>query len=52
MKRQVQLFIEGQRVELFKDEQISINLSVQNISDLDKTFTDFYSKLFGSGKPK
>lgn len=41
MKRQVQLFIEGQRVELFKDEQISINLSVQNISDLDKTFTDF-----------
>ncbi len=41
MKREVQLFIEGQRVELFKDEQISINLSVQNISDLDKTFTDF-----------
>ncbi len=41
MDRKVQLFIEGQRVELFKDEQISINLSVQQISDLSKTFTDF-----------
>lgn len=41
MKRQVQVFIEGQRVDLFDDEQISINLSVQSISDLDKTFTDF-----------
>ena len=41
MKRTVQLFIEGERVELFNDEQISINLSVQNITDLSKTFTDF-----------
>ncbi len=41
MKRQVQLFIEGQRVELFKDEQISINSTIQNIKDLSKTFTDF-----------
>lgn len=41
MKRTVQLFIEGERVELFNDEQISINLSVQNLTDLSKTFTDF-----------
>lgn len=41
MDRKVQLFIEGQRVELFKDEQISINLSIQNLTDLSKTFTDF-----------
>ena len=41
MKRQVQLFIEGQRVDLFKDEQISINSTIQNLTDLSKTFTDF-----------
>lgn len=41
MKREVQLFVEGQRVELFKDEQISINSTIQNIQDLSKTFTDF-----------
>lgn len=41
MKRQVQVFIEGQRVELFDDEQISINSTIQNIQDLSKTFTDF-----------
>lgn len=41
MKRQVQLFIEGERVELFEDEQININSTIQNIQDLSKTFTDF-----------
>ncbi len=41
MERKVQLYIEGDRVELFKDEQISINSSVQNIADLSKVYTDF-----------
>ncbi len=41
MKREVQLFIEGKRVDLFKDEQITINSSIQNLTDLSKTFTDF-----------
>jgi hypothetical protein len=37
----VELYIEGQRVDLFKDEQISLNLSVKNYQNLDKVFTDF-----------
>lgn len=41
MDRVVQVFLEGNRVELFKDEQITINSTIQNIADLSKTFTDF-----------
>lgn len=29
------------RVELFADEKISVNSSIQNINDISKTFTDF-----------
>ena len=29
------------RVELFSDEKISVNSSIQNINDISKTFTDF-----------
>ena len=39
--RKVQVYIEGQRLELFNDEQIQINLSVQNVQDLAKIFSDF-----------
>jgi hypothetical protein len=46
--RSVQIYIEGERdsnnyseIELFKDESIGINLSVQNIQDISKVFTDF-----------
>jgi len=39
--RQVQVYIEGQKVELFEDEQINVTSSVQNISDISKVFTDF-----------
>jgi hypothetical protein len=41
MNRQVEIYIEGQRLELFNDEKITINSSVQNISDISKTYTDF-----------
>ena len=41
MDRLVQIYIEGQRLELFNDEKITINSSVQNISDISKTYTDF-----------
>jgi hypothetical protein len=37
----VDIYINNQRVDLFQDEEISINLSVQNIQDLSKVFTDF-----------
>lgn len=41
MKRSVQIYIEGERLELFNDEKISINSTVQNINDISKTYTDF-----------
>lgn len=46
--RSVQIYIEGERdsndyteIELFNDENIGINLSIQNIQDISKVFTDF-----------
>jgi len=41
----VQLYIQGQLVDLFKDESISINDSIQNVRDIKKVFTTF-SKQF------
>ena len=37
--------LEYNRVELFNDEKISINSSIQNVNDISKTFTD-YSQTF------
>lgn len=31
----------AKRIELFEDEKISINSSVQNASDISKVYTDF-----------
>ena len=43
--QQVQLFIKEksvyQRIELFKDETISLTQSIQNVKDIAKVFTDF-----------
>lgn len=46
--RKIQLYIENElgtdnysQLELFQDEEININLSVQNIKDISKVFTDF-----------
>jgi hypothetical protein len=43
--REVQLYISGERIVLFKDEVISITQTIQNIKDPAKIFTDF-SKTF------
>ena len=43
--QEVQLYIEGTRVELFDFEDISITSSIQNVRDISKVFTDF-SKSF------
>jgi hypothetical protein len=37
----VSIYVEGKELELFKDEQIEINSTVQNIADISKTFSDF-----------
>lgn len=39
--RLVQVYIEGNKIELFEDEQINVTSSVQNIADISKVFTDF-----------
>jgi hypothetical protein len=41
MQRKVQILVEGRRLELFNDEKIEVNSSVQNIADISKVFTDF-----------
>lgn len=41
MNRSIQIYIEGQRIELFSDENISVTSSIQNVQDLSKTYTDF-----------
>ena len=38
---QVDIYIGNNRLDLFDDEEITINLSVQNYQDLDKIFTDY-----------
>jgi hypothetical protein len=37
----IQLYIEGQRVDMFKDESVSLTQSIQNVRDISKIFTDF-----------
>ncbi len=37
----IQLFIEGQQIELYKDESITLTQSIQDIKDISKIFTDF-----------
>lgn len=39
--REVQLYINDLRVDLFDDEQINVTSSTQNIQDIAKVFTDF-----------
>ena len=41
----VQIYIEGEKVDLFKDESINIKSRVQDVNDISKVFTDF-SKSF------
>ena len=37
----LQLYINGERVELFQDESINVTSSIQNSKDISKIFTDF-----------
>jgi hypothetical protein len=45
MKSIIQLYIDGQRVDLFKDESVVITQMLKNSRDISKIFTDF-SKTF------
>ena len=37
----IQLYISDQRVEMFKDESVTITDSIQNVKDIEKVFTAF-----------
>ena len=39
--RRLQLYIDGQRVDLFKDESVSLTQTIKNVKDLKKVFTEF-----------
>ena len=39
--QKIQLYIEGQRVDLFEDESIVLTQSIQNVKDISKIFTEF-----------
>jgi hypothetical protein len=39
--RSVQIYVEDKVLDLFSDEQIVVNSTVQNITDIGKVFTDF-----------
>ena len=43
--RKVQLYIENQLVDLFEDEEIKVDSSIQDVNDIAKVFTD-YSQTF------
>lgn len=37
----IQLYIEGTRVDMFKDESVSITDTIKNVKDVSKVFTEF-----------
>ena len=39
--RTLQLYIGGQRVDLFKDEKVQLTQTIKNVKDISKVFTEF-----------
>ena len=39
--QKLQLYIGTERVELFKDETVSLTQTIQNVRDIKKIFTEF-----------
>ena len=37
----IQLYIEGNRMDMFKDESVSLTQTIQNVRDIAKVFTNF-----------
>ena len=35
------LYVDGTRVDMFKDETINVTSTIQNVKDIAKIFTDF-----------
>jgi hypothetical protein len=45
MKQDIQIYVEGKRIDLFGDESIEVTSSIQDVRDISKIFSD-YSKSF------
>jgi hypothetical protein len=52
MKRQVRVFVEGQELDLFNDEQIQVTSAVQDVYDISKTKTDISQSFTVPGSSK
>ena len=39
--REIQIYIKGQRVDVFGDENVTIKSSIQDAKDISKVFTDY-----------
>ena len=50
--RKVQIYVDNQLIDLFDDESIKVNSSVQNINDISKVFTDFTQSFTVPASPK
>ena len=37
----LQLYVEGQEIDLFDDESVTLTQSIQDVMDIEKVFTDF-----------
>ena len=37
----LQLYIQGQEVDLYEDESVTLVQSIQDVKDIEKVFTDF-----------
>ena len=37
----IQLYIEGNRMDMFKNESVSLTQTIQNVRDIAKVFTNF-----------
>ena len=37
----IQLYIEGQQIELFDDESVKMTQSIKDVKDIAKVFTEF-----------
>ena len=37
----IQLYIEGNGMDMFKDESVSLTQTIQNVKDIAKVFTNF-----------
>ena len=39
--QKLQLYISGERIDLFRDESVSMTQTIQNVKDISKIFTEF-----------